>query len=43
MTNERAVNLDHAKERTFPDLETVSQSSDGQSISETVDGIAVYL
>jgi hypothetical protein len=38
MTNERAITLDHAKERTLSDLDVVSQSSDGQSISETIDG-----
>jgi hypothetical protein len=38
MTNERTITLDHAKEGIFSDLEVASQSSNGQSVSETIDG-----
>lgn len=38
MTNELAITLDNSNEKTFSDLEVLSDSSNGPSISDTING-----
>lgn len=42
MTNELAITLDNSNEKTFPDLEVISTSSTGQSVSDTIKGEKGY-
>lgn len=42
MTNERAITLGNSNEKTFSDLDVVSKSSIGQSVSDTAEGTLAY-